>query len=168
MQQALEFSQFQLGRIKRFAFGVNALMDQDSKNVRLDPRKAMRVLELALDPAELPEEKIPDLSSVLNRWIQFFMVLQVCNSREKRAQRLFFVLLSAALLLGAYYWYTDGILRGVVALVLGLLSVFVINLFVSSRYVWRGFSPLAWGLTHTEVRFALDAVINDRNWQARG
>ena len=69
-------------------------------------------------------------------------------------------------MLAVYYWYAHGILAAIVAFVLGGISVFLLNLIVLSRYVWRGFSPLAWGLTHTEVQCALDSVIKDPRWQA--
>jgi hypothetical protein len=160
----VEFSEFQIGRIKRFAFGVNCLMGLEPKE-RLDPRKAKTLLGIVLDTTKTPGEQIPDLDDVLDHWIQFFTVLADCNRRDKRAYRLFVVMLAAAVLLGAYYWFMDGILRGVVAMVLGWILAFVVQLIVSNRYVWRGFSPLSWGLTHTEVRFALDAVINDPRWQ---
>jgi len=161
------FSEVQVDRVKRFAFGVNCLMGLDPKE-RHDSRKAKTLLRIVLDPAKTPIEQIPDLGDVLDRWIQLFTILVECNRRNKKAERLFFALLAAAFLLGVYYSFRIGILAGIVAFVLGFISVFVFNLIVSSRFVWRGFSPLAWGLTHTEVQFALDAVINDPEWLGGG
>lgn len=157
-------SEYQFGQVKRFALGVTVLI-QEGWKVRLDRRKAKRILLNGLDPSNIPDDQIPDLDDVLaQHWTQFFTVLDECNSRDKKAWRLSAVLAAGAFVLALYYWYIHGILAGISTLVLAAMSVVIIHFIVAFFYVWRGFSPLAWGVTHTEAQFA-QAIINRPDWQ---
>lgn len=78
---------------------------------------------------------------------------------------MFGVLVLVALGYGLRAVYEEGLLAGGRAAVVGLLAAYLLNLVFLKLYVVRGFSPLGVGLTHGEVRFALDDVIGSPRWQ---
>ncbi|SRR6266540_2756051 len=158
----MQFTEFQRDRMKRFFLAVGVLSNKPE--MRMNPRQAILVLKKSLDSVEMPPETLPDVP-VLDAQASFFAFLSEYGRRDRVCRKIFGVLLTIACAIGAYEFYQDGILDGVVTLGGALISALILNVLIMKIYVVRGFSPLEHGLTHTEVTFALDEIITDPQWQ---
>jgi len=159
---AMQFTEFQRDRIKRFFLAVGVL--SNSPEMRMNPGRAILVLKKSMDPVEMPPETLPDVP-VLDAQASFFAFLSEYGRRDRVCRKTFGILLTIAFAIGAYEFYQSGILDGVVILGGALIGAFILNVLIMKIYVVRGFSPLQHGLTHTEVSFALDQIIADPQWQ---
>ena len=162
MKKPIPFTEFQLDRIKRFFVAVTALSAKPE--IRLNTKQAEKALKLIMDPIETPVETLP-VVAILDAQIDLFIFLTAYRVRDRNCLTLFQFLLVIAVGIGGYAIYQKGLLLGLAVLISAFVAAFILNLVVTMFYVARGFSPLKYGLTHTEVYFALEEIIGDPRWQ---
>jgi len=158
----MQFTEYQRDRIKRFFLAVSVLSNEPE--MRMSPARAMLVLIKSMDPLQMPPETVPDVP-VLDTQASFFAFLSNYAKRDRVCRIAFGVMLTIAIAISAYDFYQRGLLHGLAVLGAALIGAFILNLIMMKIYVVRGFSPLRFGLTHTEMEFALDVIVGDPQWQ---
>lgn len=157
----MQFTEFQQDRIKRFFLAVSVLAA--NPEMRMNSQEATRVLRVTSDRATTPPESLPSVPVLITE-ADFFVFIAQYGARDRACAKVFRILLTAAVAIGGYAFYAGGLAPGFMVLVGALVGAFILNLVVMRSYVVRGFSPMRYGLTPTEVHFALE-VVADPLWQ---
>jgi hypothetical protein len=160
--EVMQLTQYQIERIKRFFTAVTALSAKPE--IRLNPKQAKIALRVLMDPVKTPSAELP-VVELLDAQATFFDHLSAYGERSRRSRRFFQSLLAISFGISCYMTYARGVATGLAFLIATFLIVFILNLVTVKFYVWRGFSPLKYGLTRTEVEFALDVILADQRWR---
>ena len=154
----MQFSEFQLTQIKRFAATSEAL--RQSPMLLSTPGMAKAALSVAMKA-----DKVPDVSKqVVDDAIHAFSRLSSYSANSKRVTGLVLLLLAIGVGGGTYLWRQAGALIGSIAMLGIIVVLFVANVF----YGFVAIRPIKsqFNLTDEEVAFALNDIIADPRWRA--
>ena len=157
----MQYSEFQQDRIKRFFLAVSVLAA--NPELRMNSQQATRLLVTTMDQTATPRESLPQVA-VSEAQSDFFAFIAQYGAKDRACTKLFGLWIMVAFAIGAYSFYQGGLVFGVLVLVGALIGAFLLNLIIMKLYVIRDFSPTRYGLTPTEVNFAL-RVVADPQWQ---
>ena len=153
----MQFSQFQLTQVKRFAATSEAI--HQFPMLLATPGMAKAALSVAMKA-----ENVPDVSTqTVDDAIHAFSRLSSYSANSKRVTCFVLLLLAIGIGCGVYLWHQAGALIGSTATLGIVVVLFVANVF----YGYLAIRPIKreFNLTDEEVVFALNDIIADPKWQ---
>ena len=154
----MEFSQYQLERIARFAAASETV--HRNRVLLLTPGMTKPTLALAMRAKRPPQISEPSFAAA----IEAFTELSAHSVRSRRANRLVPIGLSLAAVCAAFVWGRVGPAMAIAVILAMLLAIGMVKGF----YGYFGLRPIMqrFALTDEEAAFALNEVIADPRWQA--